>query len=134
MAVTEKDIQESKKVYKEKYGCAEPEQAIDKAPKGLDPERVIEISQMKNEPEWMLNFRLKSLEIFNKKPVPKWGADLDKIPFEDLSYFVRTTEKQGTTWEDVPEYIKDTCDNLAIPEAEEECWQGVSAQYASEAG
>ena len=132
MAVTEKDIQESKKVYKEKYGFADPEQAIYKAPKGLDPERVIEISQMKHEPEWMLNFRLKSLEIFNKKPVPTWGADLSKIPFEDLSYFVRTTEKQGTTWEDVPEYIKDTFDKLGIPEAERKFLAGVSAQYESE--
>ena len=132
MAVTEKDIQESKKVYKEKYGFADPDQAIYKAPKGLDPERVIEISQMKNEPEWMLNFRLKSLEIFNKKPVPTWGANLSTIPFEDLSYFVRTTEKQGTTWEDVPEYIKDTFDKLGIPEAERKFLAGVSAQYESE--
>lgn len=132
MAVTEKDIQESKKVYKEKYGFADPEQAIYKAPKGLDPERVIEISQMKNEPEWMLDFRLKSLEIFNKKPVPKWGADLAAIPFEDLSYFVRTTEKQETSWEDVPEYIKDTFDKLGIPEAERKFLAGVSAQYESE--
>lgn len=132
MAVTEKDIQESKKVYKEKYGFADPEQAIYKAPKGLDPERVIEISQMKKEPEWMLNFRLKSLEIFNKKPVPKWGANLSTIPFEDLSYFVRTTEKQETSWEDVPEYIKDTFDKLGIPEAERKFLAGVSAQYESE--
>jgi Fe-S cluster assembly protein SufB len=132
MAVTEKDIQESKRVYKEKYGFADPDQAIYKAPKGFDPERVIEISSMKNEPDWMLKFRLKSLEIFNKKPMPAWGANLSTIPFDDLSYFVRTTEKQGQTWEDVPEYIKDTFEKLGIPEAERKFLAGVSAQYESE--
>lgn len=132
MAVTEKDIQESKRVYKEKYGFADPDQAIYKAPKGFDPERVIEISSMKNEPDWMLKFRLKSLEIFNKKPMPTWGANLSPIPFDDLSYFVRTTEKQGKTWEDVPEYIKDTFEKLGIPEAERKFLAGVSAQYESE--
>ena len=132
MAVTEKDIQESKRVYKEKYGFADPDQAIYKAPKGFDPERVIEISSMKNEPDWMLKFRLKSLEIFNKKPMPAWGANLSTIPFDDLSYFVRTTEKQGQTWEEVPEYIKDTFEKLGIPEAERKFLAGVSAQYESE--
>ena len=132
MAVTEKDIQESKRVYKEKYGFADPDQAIYKAPKGFDPERVIEISSMKNEPDWMLNFRLKSLEIFDKKPMPAWGANLSTIPFDDLSYFVRTTEKQGQTWEEVPEYIKDTFEKLGIPEAERKFLAGVSAQYESE--
>jgi Fe-S cluster assembly protein SufB len=132
MAVTEKDIQESKRVYKEKYGFADPDQAIYKAPKGFDPERVIEISSMKNEPDWMLKFRLKSLEIFNKKPMPTWGANLSPIPFDDLSYFVRTTEKQGKTWEEVPEYIKDTFEKLGIPEAERKFLAGVSAQYESE--
>ena len=132
MAVTEQDIQESKRVYKEKYGFADPDQAIYKAPKGFDPERVIEISSMKNEPDWMLKFRLKSLEIFNKKPMPAWGANLSPIPFDDLSYFVRTTEKQCQTWEDVPEYIKDTFEKLGIPEAERKFLAGVSAQYESE--
>ena len=87
---------------------------------------------MKNEPDWMLKFRLKSLEIFNKKPMPTWGANLSPIPFDDLSYFVRTTEKQGKTWEDVPEYIKDTFEKLGIPEAERKFLAGVSAQYESE--
>lgn len=105
-----------------------------KSGKGLTREIVTKISRMKNEPEWMLQFRLRSLDIFLKKPMPKWGNQqmLDDIDFANIHYFVRATDKQGRDWEEVPESIKKTFDRLGIPEAERKFLAGVTAQYESE--
>lgn len=105
-----------------------------KSGKGLTKEIVLSISKMKKEPEWMTEFRLRSLEIFYKKPMPKWGNTdlLKEIDFENIFYYVKSTEKQGKTWEDVPKEIKNTFDRLGIPEAERKFLAGVSAQYESE--
>src|ERR671935_118011 len=94
--------------YKEKYGFFDPEKYVFKAKRGLNPEVVNEISWMKNEPEWMSKFRLRSLNIFQKKEMPTWGADLSKVDFDNIYYYLKSTEKQGKTWEDVPEDIKRT--------------------------
>ena len=118
--------------YKEKYGFFVPEDYIFKAKRGLNPEIVREISWMKKEPEWMLNFRLKSLEIFRKKPMPNWGADLSVIDFENIFYYLKASDKQSTSWEDLPPDIKKTYDRLGVPEAERKFLAGVSAQYESE--
>src|SRR5579871_3480156 len=105
-----------------------------KSDKGLTREIVERISAMKNEPAWMLDFRLKSYEIFRSKPMPDWGdtALLNEIDFDDIRYFVKASEGQGRTWDDVPEDIKRTFDRLGIPEAERKFLAGVSAQYESE--
>ncbi len=105
-----------------------------KSGKGLTREIVTQISKMKNEPEWMLKYRLKALDIFLKKPMPTWGNSqmLADIDFANIHYFVRATEKQGRDWEDVPEGIKKTFDRLGIPEAERKFLAGVTAQYESE--
>src|SRR5438445_2266351 len=118
--------------YKEKYGFFVPEDYIFKAKRGLNPEIVKEISWMKKEPEWMLNMRLRSLEIFRKKPMPKWGADLSVIDFENIFYYLKASDKQSKTWEDLPPDIKATYDRLGVPEAERKFLAGVSAQYESE--
>lgn len=103
------------------------------AKRGLNEDVVREISALKNEPEWMLKLRLKSLGLFGKKPMPTWGSDLTGIDFDNIKYFVRSTEKQATSWEDLPEDIKRTYDKLGIPEAEKQrLVSGVAAQYESE--
>jgi Fe-S cluster assembly protein SufB len=94
---------------------------------------VRDISGKKSEPEWMLNRRLKALSIFDKKPMPSWGSDLSGIDFDNIKYFVRSTEKQAATWDDLPADIKNTYDKLGIPEAEKQrLISGVAAQYESE--
>ena len=118
--------------YKEKYGFFVPEEYVFKAKRGLNPEIVKEISWMKKEPEWMLKMRLRSLEIFRKKPMPTWGADLSVIDFENIFYYLRASDKQSKTWEDLPPDIKKTYDRLGVPEAERKFLAGVSAQYESE--
>ena len=118
--------------YEEKYGFHDPEQYAFKSRRGLAREIVEEISRIKDEPEWMLQFRLKSLEYFQRRPLPTWGGDLSSIDFDNIYYYVRSTEKKGKTWEEVPEYIRDTFDRLGIPEAERKFLAGVSAQYESE--
>jgi Fe-S cluster assembly protein SufB len=118
--------------YKEKYGFFVPEDYIFKAKRGLSPEIVTEISWMKKEPEWMLKMRLRSLEIFRKKPMPTWGADLSVIDFENIFYYLKAADKQSKTWEDLPPDIKKTYDRLGVPEAERKFLAGVSAQYESE--
>ncbi|MEO0280278.1 MAG: Fe-S cluster assembly protein SufB [candidate division WOR-3 bacterium] len=102
------------------------------APKGLTKKVVEDISSIKGEPDWMREFRLRSFEIFLKKPMPLWGADLKGINFDEISYYVRPTDRKGTSWEDVPEYIKNTFEKLGIPEAERKFLAGVGAQYDSE--
>ncbi len=118
--------------YKEKYGFFVPEDFVFKAKRGLNPEIVKEISWMKKEPEWMLKFRLRSLEIFRKKPMPNWGADLSVIDFENIFYYLKASDKQSKSWEDLPPDIKATYDRLGVPEAERKFLAGVSAQYESE--
>jgi Fe-S cluster assembly protein SufB len=97
--------------------------------KGLSREVVEEISHLKGEPDWMRKFRLKSLEHFERRPMPWWGADLSDIDFQDIYYFIRSTEKQAGSWDELPEDIKGTWDKLGIPEAEKKYLGGVSAQY-----
>src|SRR5438067_7414124 len=118
--------------YREKYGFFDPEKFGFKAKRGLTDEIIQEISWMKGEPEWMTKLRLKSHAIFLKKKLPTWGADLSVIDFDNIFYFLKSTEKQGTTWDEVPEDIKRTFDKLGIPEAERKFLAGVSAQYESE--
>src|SRR6059036_3014565 len=118
--------------YKDKYGFFFPEDYVFKAKRGLNPEVVKEISFMKGEPEWMTKFRLRSLEIFRKKPMPNWGADLSVIDFENIFYYLKPAEKQSASWEELPADIKATYDRLGVPEAERKFLAGVSAQYESE--
>ncbi len=114
------------------YGFRDEEDYVFKSGRGLTRATVEEISAMKNEPDWMRDFRLKALEHFEKRPMPNWGADLSGIDFDDIFYYIRPAEKQGKTWEEVPEYIKNTFEKLGIPEAERKFLAGVGAQYESE--
>ena len=119
--------------YKEKFGFSDPETGYAyKAPKGLTRELVEAISDYKDEPQWMRDFRLKAYEHFVERPIPKWGGDLGQIDFDDIHYFVRASERSERSWEDVPEDIKNTFDKLGIPEAERKFLSGVGAQYESE--
>lgn len=114
------------------YGFHDNVKPIFQSPKGLTPAIVKEISYLKNEPEWMTNFRLRALEIFLKKPLPSWGGDLSGINFEDLTYYLKPTTKKEKTWEEVPKNIKNTFDRLGIPQAERKYLAGVETQYDSE--
>ncbi|MCL6625141.1 Fe-S cluster assembly protein SufB [Alicyclobacillus shizuokensis] len=114
------------------YGFRDRDVSVVKFQKGLNRKVVEEISMMKNEPGWMTDFRLRSLEIFQSKPMPTWGGDLSELDFDDITYYVKPTERQGKTWEEVPDEIKQTFDRLGIPEAEQKFLAGVSAQYESE--
>src|SRR5438105_12788529 len=118
--------------YKEKYGFFDPEKFVFKAKRGLTDEIIQEISWMKGEPEWMTKLRLKANAIVLKKKLPTCGADLSVIDFDNIFYFLKSTERQGATWDEVPEDIKRTFDKLGIPEAERKFLAGVSAQYESE--
>src|SRR5690349_5842754 len=115
-----------------KYGFHEIEDYFYKSGRGLSAELVAAISEHKNEPEWMRKFRLKSLEYFEARPMPDWGGDLSEIDFDNIFYYIRPTEKQANSWEDLPPEIKDTWDKLGIPEAERKFLAGVGAQYESE--
>jgi len=115
------------------FGWSDSDAAGASARRGIDSEVVADISRLKNEPEWMLKNRLKGLDLFTKKPMPAWGADLSGIDFDNIKYFVRSTEKQAQTWEDLPDDIKQTYERLGIPEAERSrLVAGVTAQYESE--
>jgi Fe-S cluster assembly protein SufB len=115
------------------FGWADSDTAGETARRGLNDEVVSDISARKGEPQWMLDLRLKSLRLFGKKPMPTWGSDLSGIDFQNIKYFVKSTEKQATSWEDLPEDIKNTYDRLGIPEAEKQrLVAGVAAQYESE--
>jgi Fe-S cluster assembly protein SufB len=114
------------------YGFRDPETYVFKSHKGLDREVVQQISNMKGEPQWMLDFRLKALKHFMQRPIPTWGGDLSKLNLDDIYYYVRPAEKEGQSWDDVPETIKKTFDRLGIPEAERKFLSGVGAQYESE--
>ncbi|RVX42221.1 iron-regulated ABC transporter membrane component SufB [Nonomuraea polychroma] len=116
-----------------KFGWADPDAAGAAAKRGLSEEVVRNISALKNEPEWMLDLRLKGLRLFDRKPLPTWGSDLSGIDFDNIKYFVRSTEKQAASWDELPADIKNTYDKLGIPEAEKQrLIAGVAAQYESE--
>jgi Fe-S cluster assembly protein SufB len=115
------------------FGWHDPDAAGAIAKRGLSEDVVRGISGLKNEPEWMLKTRLKGLSLFGRKPMPTWGADLSEIDFDNIKYFVRSTEKQAQSWEELPEEIRETSERLGIPEAERQrLVAGVAAQYESE--
>jgi len=114
-----------------KYDFRTETKAVFKARKGLDRDIVHQISEMKSEPQWMRDFRLKSLDIFNSKPMPRWGGNIG-VDFQDIYYYLKPANKQGKTWDEVPEEIKKTFDRLGIPEAEKKFLAGVKAQFESE--
>lgn len=114
-----------------KYDFRTETKGVFKARKGVDAEIVTQISEMKGEPQWMRDFRLKSLEVFNSKPMPNWGGAIN-IDFQDIYYYLKPTDHQGKTWDDVPKEIKDTFERLGIPEAERKFLAGVKAQFESE--
>lgn len=133
MSTTAKE--QAKEIAQEyKYGFHDPENFVFKSEKGLNKEIVANISKIKNEPQWMLDFRLRSFEIFEQKPMPVWGSPdmLNEIRFDDIYYYLRSTDKQERDWDDVPPDIKNTFDRLGIPEAEQKFLGGVTAQYESE--
>jgi Fe-S cluster assembly protein SufB len=115
-----------------KYGFHDPENYVFKSERGLTPQVVEAISAHKNEPDWMRKFRLKSLEYFRARPLPTWGGDVSRIDFDSIYYYIKPTEKQANSWEDLPPDIKNTWDRLGIPEAERKFLAGVGAQYESE--
>jgi Fe-S cluster assembly protein SufB len=114
------------------YGFSDKDVSVYRANRGLTPEVVKEISDRKNEPEWMLKFRLKALEQFYNMPNPVWGGDLTELDFNEIVYYVKPSERQSKSWDEVPTEIKETFDKLGIPEAEQKYLAGVSAQYESE--
>lgn len=115
-----------------KYGFSMPEHSVHKTGVGLSESVVSEISAVKNESPWMRDFRLRAYEIFKKKPMPNWGSDLSKIDFDAITYYLKATDKQSRSWDDLPQEIKETYDRLGVPEAEKKFLAGVSAQYESE--
>ncbi|KQX75954.1 MULTISPECIES: Fe-S cluster assembly protein SufB [Aeromicrobium] len=122
-----------KDVGRYEFGWSDGNDAGANVQRGLSEEVVRNISALKSEPEWMLDLRLKGLKLFGRKPMPTWGSDLGGIDFDNIKYFVRSTEKQAATWDDLPEDIKNTYDRLGIPEAEKQrLVSGVAAQYESE--
>src|SRR5664279_4278887 len=115
------------------FGWSDSDKAGASARRGVDEDVVRDISDKKSEPQWMLERRLKALKLFERQPMPTWGADLSGIHFDTIKYFVRSTEKQAASWEDLPDDIKNTYDRLGIPEAEKQrLVGGVAAQYESE--
>ena len=113
-------------------GWSDEEDYVFKPRRGLDADIVREMSFMKKEPEWMLNFRMKSLDRFERRPMPTWGGELGGIDFDNIFYYIKPTEEQVSEWDDVPDSIKNTYEKLGIPEAERKYLAGVTAQYESE--
>ncbi|MBK5239386.1 MAG: Fe-S cluster assembly protein SufB, partial [Actinomycetales bacterium] len=115
------------------FGWHDKDAAGASARRGINEDVVTDISNLKSEPQWMLDARLKAYKMFLRKPMPKWGADISGIDFDNIKYFVRSTEKQAQTWDDLPDEIKETYERLGIPEAERQrLVSGVAAQYESE--
>ncbi|MCH7609423.1 MAG: Fe-S cluster assembly protein SufB [Chloroflexi bacterium] len=115
-----------------KYGFSDPDVSVFKTRKGLDKEVVRQISAMKEEPEWMLEFRLKALDHFFERPMPTWGGDLSRMDLDNIYYYVKPTDSESKSWDDVDDTIKATFEKLGIPEAEQKFLAGVGAQYESE--
>src|SRR5579863_3361090 len=130
----EAPVQPAELIEEYRHGFHDPENYVFKSDKGLTREIVERISTMKQEPDWMREFRLKAYEIFLSKPMPTWGdtARLNEIDFSNIHYFVKSTDQTERSWDDVPDDIKRTFDRLGIPEAERKFLSGVSAQYESE--
>ncbi len=116
----------------DRYDFHTPENYVFKARKGLDEEVIRQISAIKGEPEWMLEYRLKAYRHFIERPMPNWGPDLSELNFDDIYYYIRPTDKAGRSWDEIPEEIKETFDRLGIPEAEQKFLAGVGAQFESE--
>ncbi len=125
-------VLDTKDRYLEEYGFHEQENYVFKARKGLNHEIVAQISKMKGEPQWMTDFRLKALDIFYKKPMPTWGADLSGIDFDNIYYYIKPSAESVKSWDEVSPEVKRTFDKLGIPEAEQKFLAGVGAQYESE--
>lgn len=115
-----------------RYGFSMPERSVHKTELGLNKEIVTEISGIKNESAWMCDFRLRAYEMFQNKPMPTWGADLAPIDFSAITYYLKATDRQSQSWDDLPDEIKETYDRIGVPEAEKKFLAGVSAQYESE--
>jgi Fe-S cluster assembly protein SufB len=118
--------------YEERFGFSMPEHSVQRSAVGLTEDTIREISAAKNEPDWMLRFRLRSLELFRALPMPSWGANLTGLNFDEMTYYVKPTESTAKTWEELPDDIKRTYDRLGVPEAEKKWLAGVGAQYDSE--
>lgn len=131
MAITS-DVKSLEGLGQYKYGFRDPDVTVFKTRKGLDKGVVQQISAMKGEPEWMLEFRLKALEHFQARPMPNWGVDLSKLDLDDIYFYVKPAEAESKSWDDVDDTIKETFDRLGIPEAEQKFLAGVGAQYESE--
>ncbi len=129
--MSNQDILHNQEEYK--YGFQDKDVSVYKTNKGLSKETIYEISKIKQEPQWMLDFRLKAFEQFEKMPMPTWGPNLDEVNFDDYTYYIRPSDKTEKSWEEVPETIKNTFDKLGIPEAEQKYLAGVTTQYDSEA-
>ena len=125
-------VTDSKENYAEQFGFHDEENYVFKARKGLNAEMVRDMSKMKGEPAWMTEFRLKALDIFLKKPMPTWGADLSGIKFDDIYYYIKPSAESVQNWDEVSPDVKRTFDKLGIPEAEQKFLSGVGAQYESE--
>ncbi len=129
MSTVEKDVA----IGEYQYGFHDPiDKYIFRGQKGLNRDVVAAISAIKNEPDWMRQFRLDSLETFFQKPMPTWGGDMSHLDFQDIYYYVRASDKQEKSWDEVPDDIRKTYDRLGIPEAEKKYLAGVKAQYESE--
>lgn len=115
-----------------KFGFKTDSKAVYKSPKGLSEEVVREISRQKNEPDWMLEYRLKALTIFKQKPMPNWGGNLKEIDFNNIHYYLRPQDQEKKSWDDVPDAIKNTFEKLGIPQAERQFLAGTGAQFESE--
>ena len=129
---TPADLKQLDGIGKYKYGFSDPDVTVFKTRKGLDQEVVRQISAMKEEPEWMLEFRLRALEHYFERPMPDWGGDLNRLDLDNIYYYVKPSDNESKTWDDVDETIKATFDKLGIPEAEQKFLAGVGAQYESE--
>jgi Fe-S cluster assembly scaffold protein SufB len=128
----EEVVAEVNQDYLAKYGFSDTEDYVFKAERGLDEQVIRSMSAMKGEPEWMLDIRLAAYRHFLDRPMPTWGADLGEIDFDNIYYYIKPSNRQEDSWDDVPEYIKNTFDKLGIPEAEQKYLSGVAAQYESE--
>jgi len=129
---TPSDLKQLDGIGKYKYGFSDPDVTVFKTRKGLDEDVVRQISAMKEEPEWMLEFRLRALEHFFERPMPDWGGDLGQLDMDNIYYYVKPSDNESKTWDDVDDTIKATFDKLGIPEAEQKFLAGVGAQYESE--
>ncbi len=125
-------VGQAQEEYRERYGFSDKIEYKFKTRKGISEEIVREISRMKGEPDWMLEKRLTAYKLFVSRPTPTWGADLSKIDYDDIYYYLKPTDKKGDSWDSVPEEIRKTFDKLGIPEAERKFFAGAEAQYDSE--